>query len=42
MGNMLEQGDGLPPRTGPPTAEQAEQLATVGAAHGIEIVGPPL
>ena len=34
--------DGLPPRTGPPTAEQAEELAAVGAKHGIEIVGPPL
>jgi quercetin dioxygenase-like cupin family protein len=35
-------GDGLPPRTGPPTAEQAENLAAAGARHGIEIVGPPL
>ena len=34
--------DGLPPRSGPPTAEQAEHLAAVGAKHGIEIVGPPL
>ena len=36
------EGDGLPPRTGPPTAEQAEELAAVAATHGIEIVGPPL
>jgi quercetin dioxygenase-like cupin family protein len=34
--------DGLPQRTGPPTPEQAENLAAVGAKHGIEIVGPPL
>ena len=36
------EADGLPPQLGPPTPEQADQLAVVGAAHGIEIVGPPL
>ena len=36
------EADGLPPRLGPPTAEQVEQLAGVAAEHGIAIVGPPL
>lgn len=36
------EADGVPPQTGPPTAEAAEHLAAVGAAHGIAIVGPPL
>jgi quercetin dioxygenase-like cupin family protein len=35
------EGEGLPPQV-PPTPEQAEQLAQVAAAHGIELVGPPL
>ena len=34
--------EGLPPKAGPPTAEQGAQLAAVAAAHGIAIVGPPL
>jgi quercetin dioxygenase-like cupin family protein len=33
--------DGLPPAL-PPTPEQVEQLAAAAAAHGIELVGPPL
>ena len=36
------EAEGVPPRTAPPTAEAAEHLAEVGAAHGIAIVGPPL
>jgi quercetin dioxygenase-like cupin family protein len=31
----------LPEHAGPPTPEQAEHLATVAGAHGIEILGPP-
>jgi quercetin dioxygenase-like cupin family protein len=33
--------DGLPPQE-PPTPEQVDALARVAAAHGIELVGPPL
>jgi quercetin dioxygenase-like cupin family protein len=33
--------DGLPPQ-GTPTPEQVAQLAATAAAHGIELVGPPL
>lgn len=33
--------DGLPPQV-PPTPEQVEQLAAAAAAHGIDLVGPPL
>jgi quercetin dioxygenase-like cupin family protein len=32
----------LPPAQGPPTPAQAEALAAAAAAHGIELVGPPL
>ena len=32
----------LPERTGPPTSEQQAALAAVCAAHGIDLVGPPL
>jgi quercetin dioxygenase-like cupin family protein len=35
------EGDELPPQA-PPTPEQAEQLAAAAAAHGIELIGPPL
>lgn len=35
------ESDGLPPQA-PPTPEQVEQLAATAAAHGIELVGPPL
>lgn len=35
------ESDGLPPQA-PPTPEQAEQLAGTAAAHGIDLVGPPL
>jgi uncharacterized RmlC-like cupin family protein len=31
----------LPEPAGPPTPEQAAQLAAVAAEHGIEILGPP-
>lgn len=34
--------DGLPPRSGPPTPEQAEELARASLEYGIELVGPPL
>lgn len=33
--------DGLPLQV-PPTPEQVEQLAAAAAAHGIDLVGPPL
>ena len=36
------EGPDLPPRGGPPTPEQVEQLASLAAGFGIEIVGPPL
>jgi len=32
----------LPTPQGPPTPEQAEALAAIARAHGIELVGPPL
>jgi mannose-6-phosphate isomerase-like protein (cupin superfamily) len=35
-------GPGLPPRSGPPTAQQAQALAAIALQHGIELVGPPL
>jgi quercetin dioxygenase-like cupin family protein len=35
------ESEGLPPQA-PPTPEQVEQLAATAAAHGIELVGPPL
>ena len=34
--------EAIPERSGPPAPEQAEALAAVAAAHGIELVGPPL
>ena len=34
--------DGLPVRSGPPTAEQAAALAQACSRFGIELVGPPL
>jgi mannose-6-phosphate isomerase-like protein (cupin superfamily) len=34
--------DGLPERSGPPTPEQAQALASACKEHGIELVGPPL
>ena len=34
--------DGLPEPAGPPTPEQAQELARACAQYGIEIVGPPL
>jgi uncharacterized cupin superfamily protein len=34
--------DGLPEPSGPPTPEQAQELARACAQYGIEIVGPPL
>lgn len=34
--------EGLPERSGPPTPEQQEALASACRRHGIEIVGPPL
>ena len=34
--------DGLPESGGAPTPEQQQALATLAAAHGIELVGPPL
>ena len=34
--------DGLPQPSGPPTPEQAQELARACAQYGIEIVGPPL
>lgn len=35
--------DGAEPRSPlPPTPEQAERLAAVALAHGIELIGPPL
>jgi quercetin dioxygenase-like cupin family protein len=33
---------GLPERSGPPTPEQANALASASRRYGIEIVGPPL
>lgn len=36
------EGPGLPPRSGPPTPEQAAALAAAARAHGIDLVGPPL
>ena len=33
--------EGLPPQA-PPTPEQVERLAVTAAAHGIDLVGPPL
>jgi quercetin dioxygenase-like cupin family protein len=35
------ESDGLPPQE-PPTPEQLEHVAAAAAAHGIELVGPPL
>ena len=32
----------LPAAKGPPTSEQADELAAAAREHGIEIVGPPL
>ena len=34
--------DGLPERSGPPTPEQVQALASACQEHGIELVGPPL
>jgi quercetin dioxygenase-like cupin family protein len=34
--------DELPPQAGPPSAEEAEQLAVAAAGFNIELVGPPL
>ena len=34
--------EGLPAPSGPPTAEQANALASAAKQYGIEIVGPPL
>jgi mannose-6-phosphate isomerase-like protein (cupin superfamily) len=36
------EGEGLPDPSGPPSPEQASALAEAAAAHGIELVGPPL
>lgn len=36
------ESDGLPEASGPPAPEVAEELAKVAAAHGIDLVGPPL
>jgi quercetin dioxygenase-like cupin family protein len=33
---------GLPEHSGPPSPEQAQELARACAEHGIDIVGPPL
>jgi mannose-6-phosphate isomerase-like protein (cupin superfamily) len=41
MGRPAER-DGLPPRSAPPTAAQAETLAAACLEYGIEVVGPPL
>ena len=35
-------GQEVPERSAPPTPEQAAALASAAAAHGIELVGPPL
>ena len=35
-------GSGLPPRGGPPTPEQVQQLSSLAARYEIEIVGTPL
>ena len=35
------ESEGLPPQA-PPTPEEVERLAAAAAAHGIELVGPPL
>jgi quercetin dioxygenase-like cupin family protein len=35
------EADGLPPQV-PPTPEEIELVAAVGARHGIQLVGPPL
>lgn len=32
----------LPAPSGPPTPEQQQALATAAAAHGIDLIGPPL
>lgn len=34
--------DELPPHSGPPSPEAAEELAKVAAEHNIKLVGPPL
>ena len=34
--------EGLPPRSGPPTPEQAQALAEACLRYDIELVGPPL
>jgi quercetin dioxygenase-like cupin family protein len=34
--------DGLPPAAGPPSVDEQRALAETAAAHGIELVGPPL
>lgn len=36
------EGPDLPPRGGPPTPEQVQQLSSLAARFDIEIVGPPL
>ena len=36
------EGQEVPERSVPPTPEQAAALASAAAAHGIELVGPPL
>jgi mannose-6-phosphate isomerase-like protein (cupin superfamily) len=41
LGRPAEQ-PGLPSRSGPPMAEQAQALAAAALQYGIELVGPPL
>ena len=41
VGRPAEQA-GLPLPSGPPTAQQAQGLATIALRHGIELIGPPL
>ena len=41
MSRPAEHGE-LPAPAGPPTPEQADALAVLAGAHGIEFVGPPL
>lgn len=40
--SRLPQHEGLPEPSGPPTPEAAQALAEAAAAHGIELVGPPV
>ncbi len=41
LSSPAEEG-AAPSSSGPPTEEQQHTLATVAAAHGIDLVGPPL